>query len=136
MSHHLFWHECPLWHLLLQLTSAFLQRHLLLLHSLLQLHILPEADPALWSLAASLIDILSGVEVCSGEIRSIRHPILSKIGSSGLGMNGSRIIRMTPSDDIGLIGWSTDDRIDRIDQIIWSNPVYFDNFFFKLNFFF
>src|SRR5256884_9972373 len=29
------------------LTSAFLQRHLLLLHSLLQLHILPDADPAL-----------------------------------------------------------------------------------------
>ena len=76
------------------------------------------------------------VEVCSGEIRSIRHPILSKIGSSGLGMNSSRIIQMTPSDDIGLIRWSTDDQIDRIDQIIWSNSVYFDNFFFKLNFFF
>ena len=43
------------------------------------------------------------VEVCSGEIRSICHPILSKIGSSGLGMNGSRIIRMTPSDDKRLV---------------------------------
>ena len=43
------------------------------------------------------------VEVCSGEIRSIRHPIQSKNGSSGLRMNGFRIIRMDSLDKpIGL----------------------------------
>ena len=35
------------------------------------------------------------------------------------------------ADDIGLIGLSTDDRIDRIDKIIRSNLVYFILFFFK-----
>ena len=29
------------------------------------------------------------------------------------------------ADNIGLIGLSMDDRIDRIDQIIWSNTVFF-----------
>ncbi|CAB5188217.1 unnamed protein product [Rhizophagus irregularis] len=83
-----------------------------------------------WDLLQNLVDVLEqfaeatdylGVEVCSGEIRSIRHPIRSKNGSSGLRMNGLRIIRMDLLDNIGLIGCYTDDRIDRIDQIIWSN---------------
>ena len=36
------------------------------------------------------------LEVCTGEIRSIRHPVISKTRSSELGMNGLRIIRMNP----------------------------------------
>ena len=40
-------------------------------------------------------------------------------------MNGLRIIRMEPSDNIGLIEYYTDDWIDRIDHIIWSNLVFF-----------
>ena len=40
-------------------------------------------------------------------------------------MNGLRIIRMEPSDNIGLIGYYTDDRIDWIDHIIRSNLVFF-----------
>jgi hypothetical protein len=66
------------------------------------------------------------IEVCSGEIRSIRHPIWSKNGSFGLWMNGLRIIRMWSSDNIGLIGRYADDRID---QKIRSFYLFF--FFFK-----
>ena len=55
---------------------------------------------------------------------------LIKTGSTGLRMNGLRIIRMEPSDNIGLNGYYTDDRIDRIDQIIWSFFFDFDVFFF------
>src|SRR3954447_16494477 len=57
-------------------------------------------------------------------------------------MNGLRIIRMDPSDNIRLIGCYMDDWIDRFDQIIRSNLVYlyifYNAFFFflkKKNFF-